>query len=145
MAKYRQVGGRLGAYIRANNPSTQQIQGLLADLLAGDELLPTMREVVSRPSFHALQKLVGSGGGAVQRDALLQELGRRYLPSVVEDVAQLLNGALDLPVGSDFHASTSTKLQTTNQERESQHCNHLESEPSNSTTWVSVTNERPSD
>ena len=54
LTKYRQVGGRLGAYIRANNPSTQQIQGLLADLFAGDELLPTMREVVSRPEFYAV-------------------------------------------------------------------------------------------
>jgi len=30
MAVYRQVGGRLGAYIRAKNPTTQQIQGFLA-------------------------------------------------------------------------------------------------------------------
>ena len=105
MAKYRQVGGRLGAYIRANNPSKQQIQGLLADLLAEDELLATMREVVIRPSFHTLQGLAGSGGGAVQRDVLLQELGRRYLPSVVEEVAQLINGMLDLPGASEAESS----------------------------------------
>ena len=42
LTKYRQVGGRLGAYIRANDPSTQQIQGALADLLAEDPPLPTM-------------------------------------------------------------------------------------------------------
>ena len=96
MTKYRQVGGRLGAYIRTSSPSTQQIQGLLADLLVGDELLPTMREVVGCASFHALQRLAGSGGGAIQRDVLLSELSRRYLPVVVEEVNQLINGMLDL-------------------------------------------------
>ena len=96
MSKYRQVGGRLGAYIRANNPATQQIQALLADLLAEDELLPTMREVVSRDSFQRLQGLAGSGGGTIQRDVLLKELSRRYLPIVIEEVNELLNGMLDL-------------------------------------------------
>ena len=105
LSKYRQVGGRLGAYIRTSNPSTQQIQGLLADLLAGDELLHTMREVVSRASFHSLQALAGSGGGAVERDALLQELANRYLPSVVDDVGQLINGLLDQPAGKTSYGS----------------------------------------
>jgi len=96
LTDYRQVGGRLGAYIRANNPSTQQIQGLLADMLAGDELLLTMKDVVGRPSFQALQALAGCGSGTVQLNALLQELSRRYLPVVIEEVNQLLNGMLDL-------------------------------------------------
>lgn len=96
MTKYRQVGGRLGAYIRTGSPSTQQIQGLLADLLVGDELLPTMREVVGCATFHALQNLAGSGCGAVQRDVLLNQLSRRYLPVVIEDVNELINGMLDL-------------------------------------------------
>ena len=100
MAKYRQVGGRLGVYIRANNPSTQQIQGLLADLLAGDELLPTMREVVAMPEFAALQGFAGSGGGVIQRDALLGELAKRYLPAVVNEVGELANGMLDQPIRS---------------------------------------------
>ena len=104
MTKYRQVGGRLGVYIRANNPSTQQIQGLLADLLAGDPLLPTMREVALTPEFVPLKGLAGSGGGAVQRDALLQELAERYLPGVVDDIGQLINGLLDQPAGATMYA-----------------------------------------
>lgn len=112
LTDYREVGARLGAYIRTNNPSTQQIQGLLADLLAGNELLPTMKEVVSLPSFHGIQALTGSGGGAVQRDALLQELGRRYLPSVLEEVAQTINGMLDIPVSSAPSANTITADKT---------------------------------
>ena len=96
MTSYRGVGGRLGAYIRATNPNTQQIQGFLSDLLVGDELLPTMREVASRPSFLMLQGLAGSGKGTIQRDALLEELSRRYLPVVIDEVNELINGMLDL-------------------------------------------------
>lgn len=97
MGSYRQVGGRLGAYIRANNPSTQQIQGLLADLLAGDELLPIMRDVVSRPSFAPIKVLAGSGAGRIQLDALLQDLGRSYLPKIIDSIDKLISGALDIP------------------------------------------------
>ena len=96
MTDYRQVGGQMGAYIRANNPSTHQIQALVADLLAGDELFITMREVVGCSSFSPLKPLAGTGTGAVQRDALLQELSQRYLPQVVEEVGRLLDGMLDL-------------------------------------------------
>ena len=106
--KYRQVGGRLGAYIRANSPSTQQIQYLLADLLAGDPLLQTMRDVVSMPAFATLQALSGSGSGAVHRDSLLQELAKRYLPAVVDDVGQLINGMLDQPAGQTIYGSNIT-------------------------------------
>lgn len=98
MTNYRQVGGRVGAHIRSRNPSIQQIQAVLADLLAGDSLLPTMRDVVSHPSFGQLQALAGSGGGFVQRDALLQDLKARYLPEVVHKVSEFISGMLDLSV-----------------------------------------------
>lgn len=94
---YRQVGGRLGAYIQANHPTTQQIQALLADLLAGDELLPTIYETVRLPLFRPLREFIGRGDGVVQRDALINELERRYRQSVVEDVRNLLDGMLGLP------------------------------------------------
>jgi hypothetical protein len=97
MQNHRQVGGKLGAYIRANNPSAQQIQAFLGDLLAEDELMLPMKDVVARPGFTALAAMAGTGGGAVQRDALLQELSRSYLPSVVEEIGLLISGLLDLP------------------------------------------------
>lgn len=97
MSTRRQVGGRLGSYIRAKNPTPQQIQAFLSDLLADDELLNPMKDVVVRPSFAALRESVGTGGGAYQRDALLQELLRLYLPHVVDEVGQLISGMLDLP------------------------------------------------
>lgn len=107
MTSYRQVGERLGAYIRANNPSTQQVQGLLSDLLAGDELLHTMRDVASRPSFLALHPLAGSGSGASHRDALLDELSRRYLPDVIDELSQLLDGLLNVPDNTSLNAGAS--------------------------------------
>lgn len=97
MVSYRQVGGKLGAFIRAHNPTTRQIQGVLADLLAEDELFLTMKNVVERPVFLELQKLAGSGTGAIHLDALLGQLEQRYLPGVVDDVRQLICGMLDLP------------------------------------------------
>ena len=107
MTSYRQVGERLGAYLRANNPSTQQVQGLLSDLLAGDELLHTMRDVASGPSFLALHALAGSGSGTSQRDAFLDEVSRRYLPVVIGELTDLIDGLLDLNVNQPprFYAS----------------------------------------
>ena len=104
MISYRQVGGRLGAFVRTNEPSIQQIHGLLADLLAGDKLLQTMREVTTRPKFIVLLELAGSGRGVVERDALLQELSDTYLPAIVDEVGQLLNGLLDQPAGNTIYS-----------------------------------------
>ena len=120
MTKYRQVGGRLGAYIRTCSPSTLQIQGLLADLLVGDDLLPTMREVAGCASFHALQRLAGSGGGVIQRDVLLNELSRRYLPVVVEEVNELINGMLDLKQAPFNMSADKGAAITERQDQESQ-------------------------
>lgn len=109
MASYREIGARLGAYIRANNPSTLQIQGLLADLLTGDELLLPMRDLVSRPCFFNLQPFAGSGGGMVQRDAYIQELARSYLPIIVDHISQVINGMLDQPVQMTRQATEDNK------------------------------------
>jgi hypothetical protein len=101
MDKYRLTGGRLGAYIRSKQPTTQQIQALLGDLLSNDELLIPAKDAVARPGFKQLASLAGSGTGTVQRNALLQELARAYLPSVVNDLKKLLNGMLDIGEAKD--------------------------------------------
>lgn len=95
MNKYRQVGGLLGAYLRSGSPTTQQIQSFLGDHLADDDLLLPIKDAVARPAFAGIQELVGTGGGSVQRDALLQDLSRSYLPEVVQNIRDLLNGVLD--------------------------------------------------
>lgn len=110
MVLYRQAGGRLAAFVRSQNPSRQQVCGLLSDLLVGDELLLPMRDLASRPCFSALQPLAGTGGGAIQRDACLQELSKTYLPSVVDDIAELINGFLDLPKAPGIDQSSPLSL-----------------------------------
>lgn len=98
VASYREIGGRLGAYIRGKDPGTQQIQSLISDFLADDELMLPMRDLVSRPCFRALKACAGSGSGIIQRDACLAELSRSYLPMIVSGIKDLINGMLDLPI-----------------------------------------------
>ena len=119
VASYRQIGGRLGDYIHANNPSSQQIQALLADLLAGDELLSPMRDMVARPLFLAVQRRARTSRRPIERDALLQDMGRFYLPSVIEAAGQLLDGILDSPDNqqlSSNHKGTSSSSSASIQE-----------------------------
>lgn len=106
LANYKQVGAKLGLYIRDGNPTTEQLIALLTDLLAEDKLLPTIREVVAMPEFSPVRELVGSGTGASQRDALLQALGERYLPRVVDAVGELIDGMLDQPLRPSSYGST---------------------------------------
>lgn len=96
MRDYKDVGTKLSAYIRVNHPTTQQIQGFLGDLLADDDLLLIMKDVVARPSFSALKNLAGSGKGTIQREALLRELSRSYLPSLVDSVGVLISGMISI-------------------------------------------------
>ena len=58
--------------------------------------MPAMLDVVARPSFRPLQALArnNNGRGIVQRDTLLQDLGRTYLPEVVDQIKAVLTGIL---------------------------------------------------
>ena len=101
---YRAIGGQLALYLRQREgpwPSTASLQGMAADLVgAHTELALPLRELVSRPAFRALAEKAGSGGGLLERDALLQDLQRTFAPAVVAGLAEVLNGLLDLPGGS---------------------------------------------
>jgi len=105
MTDYRQVGGKLGAYIRSNNPSIKQLRAFLSDVIEGDSILKPLQDAVDSQGFQVLRSLAGSGEGAVQRDAFLQDLASRYLPDVVDGVGQAINGMLDLPSGTTIYAS----------------------------------------
>ena len=97
MSKYRQVGARLAGYIHGVGPTSQQLQAFLGDVLAGDELLLPMRDLVARQCFSALCPFAATGSGRLQRDVCLQELARSYLPKVVEEVGEVVNGLLEKP------------------------------------------------
>jgi len=105
MTDYRQIGGKLGAYIRSNNPSIKQLRAFLTDVIEGDSILKPLQDAVDSQGFQVLRSLAGSGEGAVQRDAFLQDLASRYLPDVVDGVGQAINGMLDLPSGTTIYAS----------------------------------------
>jgi hypothetical protein len=68
-----------------------------------------MRDVVARPSFGALAALAGSGKGTAQRDAILHELARSYLPAVVSNVKCVVTGMLALTSYEEPSGTASTK------------------------------------
>ena len=101
MTDYRQIGERLGTYMRASNPSTRQVQALLADLLGGDELLGPMQEAAGLPGFSTFQIHASRNNGAIHKSAILQPLSRKYLPSVLKSAEEMLDGILLLPKSDD--------------------------------------------
>ncbi|QPN57007.1 hypothetical protein I1E95_02180 [Synechococcus sp. CBW1107] len=128
MVSYIEIGARLGAYIRIGSPTNQHIQAFLRDQLAEDELLLPMLDVVTRSSFKSLQNIVKRGGGAVQRDALLQELARSYLPVVVKKIGQLLSGMIEEPPQLSLEQTTTSQAQIT---EEAKQINRLSDQPLN--------------
>jgi hypothetical protein len=83
--------------VRTTNPSAQQIQAFISDLLAGDELIMPLRDLVSRPCFGRLRKFAGTGSGSIELSAYVNEISRSYLPIVVAGIKEVLEGMLDLP------------------------------------------------
>lgn len=103
---YRRIGADLARFVRQQGgqlPSAAALQGVVADLVAGQEdLLLPLRDLVNRPTFRALAGLAGSGSGVLQRDALLQELSRTFAPALLTALRETLNGFLNLPAESGF-------------------------------------------
>ena len=104
--QHRDIGTRLAHHLRQRQgdwPTTALLQAIVADLVASriDLALP-LNDLVSRPAFRALfnRAASGTGSGMLERDALLQDLRRTFSAEVVNDLAEVLNGILDLPQGS---------------------------------------------
>jgi Tfp pilus assembly protein PilF len=100
----RSLGRQLGEFVLqrqgASRPTPAALQGVVADLAAGmPELQAPLRDLVSRQSFGALLPHARSGGGSIQRDALIQEISRVYHPTVLVEVEEVLNGFLDASGG----------------------------------------------
>ena len=112
---YRVIGAQLAAYLRQRSdaaPSAARLQALVADLAASHaELTVPLKELVSRPGFQALVPRAGSASGALQRDALLQELSSTFASPVVAALAELLNGFLDLPAEAAEQTPPSTTVE----------------------------------
>ncbi len=59
------------------------------------DLLAPLKDLVSRQSFRALLPHMSSGGGTIQRDALIKEISRVYHPDVLIAIEEFLNGFLE--------------------------------------------------
>lgn len=95
----RDLGRRLAIHLgRLADPQPATIQALLADLLADDQaFLAPVRDLAGRAAFRSLVARRGSGGGQLERDALLQSLAPTYSEAVLSRLAAFLDGWLDLP------------------------------------------------
>lgn len=99
--QYRAIGARMALYLReapAPLPAPAALQAMAADLAAEhSSLVLPLKDLVNRPVFRTIAAKAGSGGGALERHALLQEMGETFSPQVVEALAEVLTGLLDLP------------------------------------------------
>ena len=97
---YRPIGIRLASLVQSSSKQglpTNTLQALVADL-AGEqaELIMPLRDLVSRPGFRALIPLACSGKGKLQRDALIDEMGRTFAPPVIAAMRDVLDGFLEV-------------------------------------------------
>lgn len=98
---YREIGRRLADCIIAN-PGLSRDPAVLAALTSDfaasslDQVAP-LKDLMSRPGFQKLIPLVRTNSGALQRDALTDELRPIYSESVIRGITELLNEFLDLP------------------------------------------------
>lgn len=101
---YRQIGQALASHLNRSSgvPTGAALQGMIADLAADHpELLLPMRDLVSRPAFQLLIAKADSGGGMLQRDALINEVRPLFSGQVLDALLELLNGFLNLPSASN--------------------------------------------
>jgi len=99
--QYRAIGGQLALYLRqrlGGLPSPSTLQAVAADLAADQaELVLPLRDLVIRPGFAAVAAKAGSGGGVLERQALLQAMEATFAPAVIAALSEILAGCLDLP------------------------------------------------
>ncbi len=87
---------------------------MTADLTAEyPELSQPLGDLVGRPGFRALLPLASQGRGTVEREALIQDAARIYLPGVTEALREVLGGFLELP---ETAAKQVVEPRTTNSE-----------------------------
>jgi hypothetical protein len=114
--RLRALGQRLALYVRSGNKpvSRAALQAVTADLTAEyPELSQPLGDLVGRPGFRALLPLASQGRGTVEREALIQDAARIYLPGVTEALREVLGGFLELP---ETAAKQVVEPRTTNSE-----------------------------
>jgi len=97
---YRDIGRSLAAHVIAKPDLCRDsavLAALVSDFAASslDQVAP-LRDLMCRPGFQKLIPLVRSNSGAIQRDALTDELKPIYSESVIIGITELLNEFLGL-------------------------------------------------
>jgi hypothetical protein len=85
-----------------------------------------LKDLVTRPAFRSLTSKAGSGGGSLERHALLLSMQTRYAPQVLDALGEVLSGFLDLPKGSDV---PSTAPESREAERHGPHASATSQDP----------------
>lgn len=128
----RQIGQALASHINQSSgvPTGAALQGMIADLAADHpELQLPMRDLVSRPAFQLLIAKANSGGGMLQRDALINEVRPLFSAPVLEALSELLNGFLNLPSSTNQHQAAAEREEWNRQRPPSDSPQGMASEP----------------
>ena len=111
----RALGSELAGFIVARSDeqlTTASLQAVIGDLAVDHpDLVAPLKDLVSRQSFRSVISHASSRGGAIQRDALIQEISRIYHPAVLTEIEEVLNGFLETSGGVASQLSQSVFIQ----------------------------------
>lgn len=105
LQRYRTIGVQLAQFCQTRDQrelSAASLQAVIADLTADQAtLLVPLRDLISRMDLRAVWPLSNRAQARALRDGLLQDLRATYAPAVVDALAEVLNGLLDLPTSHE--------------------------------------------
>ena len=101
------LGLALGRFVKEQGQRhPAQLTAVIADLSADHpDLQAPLRDLVTRESFLSLLHKARSGGGLIQRDAVIQEMKSIYQQDILANLEEVLNGFLDLSKSIDLSLS----------------------------------------
>ena len=108
------LGLALGRFVKEQGQRhPAQLKAVIADLSADHpDLQAPLRDLVTRESFLSLLHKARSGGGLIQRDAVIQEMKSIYQQDILANLEEVLNGFLDLSKSiATFSSPTANGIQ----------------------------------